>query len=138
MTTIDKTYYNCIMKIQNKKISMISAIAKTFLKSTSILILLSISSCEKENIEYRYEVTGTSGSYSVTIQNSDNNTQQWSSVGNGWWYKWTQTGTRWLYVSAQNNQSSGNVTVKIIRAGKVIAENTGYGGYSIATVDGNY
>ena len=126
------------MKIQNKKISMISAIAKTFLKSTSILILLSISSCEKENIEYRYEVTGTSGSYSVTIQNSDNNTQQWSSVGNGWWYKWTQTGTRWLYVSAQNNQSSGNVTVKIIRAGKVIAENTGYGGYSIATVDGNY
>ena len=105
----------------------------------SITILaIFLNSCQKENIEYRYEVTGTSGSYSVTIQNAENNTQQFSNVGNGWWYKWTQSGSRWLYVSAQNNRSTGNVTVKIIRGGRVVAENTSYGGYTIATVDGDY
>jgi hypothetical protein len=100
-------------------------------------VLFTFLSCEKE-ISYSYEVTGTSGNYSVTIQNTDNNTQQWSTVGNGWKYNWTQTGTRWLYLSAQNNNSTGNVTVKIYRGSKVVAENTSYGGYSIATVDGDY
>ena len=104
------------------------------------LLIISIFGCKKEevNVEYKYEVTGTGGSYNVTLQNTDNNTQQYSNVGNTWWYKWTQTGTRWLYVSAQNNNSTGNVTVKIYRAGKVVAENTSYGGYTIATIDGDY
>jgi hypothetical protein len=112
-----------------KKITQFLAIA---------FLSLAFQSCQKENLEYKYEVTGTSGSYSVTIQNAENNTQQFSNVGNGWWYKWTQSGSRWLYVSAQNNRSTGNVTVKIYRAGKVVAENTSYGGYTIATVDGDY
>ena len=108
-----------------------------------IVIALSIftfSGYQKEEVavEYKYEVTGTSGDYSVTMQNTDNNTQQFSNVGNGWLYKWTQTTTRWLYLSAQNNSSSGNVTVRIYRDGKVVAENTSYGGYTIATVDGYY
>ena len=88
--------------------------------------------------KYKYEVTGTSGSYSVTIENADNNTQQFSSVGNGWYYSWTQTGTRWLYLSAQNNNGTGNVTVNIYKNDKKIATNTSYGGYTIATVDGTY
>jgi hypothetical protein len=112
---------------------------KTILKSIFNLLLffLLIVGCKKE-ASYKYEVTGTSGSYSVTIQNSDDNTQQWSKVGNGWTYIWSQTGERWLYVSAQNNNSTGNVTVKIIKNGKVITQNTSYGGYSIATASGNY
>ena len=117
---------------------MLKKTIKTNLLIFCSLFVVALFSCEKEEIEYRYEVTGTSGSYSVTIQNTDNNTQQWSDVGNGWWYKWTQNGTRWLYVSAQNNRSTGDVTVKIIRGGKIVAQNTSYGGYSIATVDGNY
>jgi hypothetical protein len=106
-----------------------------------LFVLMNVSSCTKyeaTNSEYKYEVSGTSGSYSVTIQNTDNNTQQWSSVSNGWNYSWTQTGTRWLYLSAQNNTANGNVTVKIIRGGKVVASNTSYGAYSIATVSGDY
>jgi hypothetical protein len=86
----------------------------------------------------------------MTIQNTSDNTQQWSSVGNGWVYSWTQkltvdgdgtpleNQTRWLYVSAQNNNSSGDVTVKIYRNNVVVATNTGYGAYTIATVSGNY
>lgn len=111
-----------------------------FILAVILLTSFTFSSCEEEQValEYKYEVTGTSGDYSVTIQNSDDNTQQYSNVGNGWWYKWTQTGTRWLYVSAQNNKSTGNVTVRIYRAGKVISENTSYGGYTIATASGEY
>ena len=43
--------------------------------------LVTISSCgkyESSNSQYKYEVTGTSSDYSVTIQNTDDNTQQWS------------------------------------------------------------
>jgi len=120
------------------------------------LVCLVISSCSKEDLTkevtypYRYEVTGTGGDYSMTIQNTSDNTQQWSSVGNGWVYSWTQkltvdgngtpleNQTRWLYVSAQNNSSTGNVTVKIYRNNVVVATNTGYGAYAIATVSGSY
>lgn len=114
------------------------------MKKVSLLLLLItlafLYSCElvETEKEYKYEVTGTGGSYSVTIQNDKDDTQQYSKVGNGWWYKWNQTGERWLYVSAQNNNSSGNVTVKIIRDGKVVKTNTSYGGYSIATASGTY
>jgi len=100
-----------------------------------------ITSCESfepSSSEYSYEVSGSSGSYSVTLQNTDDNTQQWASVNSGWYYSWKQSGTRWLYISAQNNLSSGNVTVKIIKDGQVVASNTSYGGYSIATVSGEY
>ena len=102
-----------------------------------VLAILLLTSCTKEK-SYTYEVTGTSGSYSVTLQNSDDNTQQWANVGNGWVYKWSQKGTRWLYLSAQNNNSSGNVTVRILINGKIVAENTSVGGYTIATVSGDY
>jgi hypothetical protein len=104
------------------------------------LMMITLSSCSDEfdEVEYRYEVSGTSGNYSVTIQNADDNTQQYGSVGSGWWYKWDQSGTRFLYVSAQNNNESGNVTVKIIRNGKVLQTNTSEGGYTIATVSGEF
>jgi hypothetical protein len=114
---------------------------KIFYAFVLLLSLYNVTSCTKYEAtksEYKYEVSGTSGSYSVTLQNVDNNTQQWSSVSNGWYYGWTQTGTRWLYLSAQNNIANGNVTVKIIKDGKVVATNTSYGAYSIATVSGDY
>jgi hypothetical protein len=114
---------------------------KNFIKLFVIAVsIIAFTGCEKDEveIEYKYEVTGTSGSYGVTIQNADGVTQQYSAVGNGWSYKWTQTGTRWLYLSSQNNNSTGNVTVRIYKAGKIVAENTSYGGYTIANVNGDY
>jgi hypothetical protein len=105
-----------------------------------LLFLLLLTSCvaEEQPTPYEYRVSGSSGSYSVTLQNAYDNTQQWDPVGNGWWYKWTQTGTRWLYISAQNNQDFGNVTVQIVKNGQVVASNTSYGAYTIATVSGRY
>lgn len=116
------------------------------------LLFMGCKKWEEVTYQYKYEITGTSGEYSVTIQNTDNNTQQWSSVRNGWNYTWNQTlsadkksgdpfdenQTRWLYLSAQNSQSQGNVTVSIYRNNKIVATNTGFGGFSIATVSGDY
>jgi hypothetical protein len=124
-----------------KSISKFTPKQEMTMKKLFLIILIAASSCTVEDTPtpYEYRVSGTSGSYSVTLQNAYDNTQQYSNVGNGWWYKWTQTGgTRWLYVSAQNNKSTGNVTVQIVRAGKVVASNTSYGGYTIATVSGRY
>lgn len=96
-------------------------------------------SCEY-SYEFSYEVTGTANDYSVTLEGAPSGTVQYANVGSGWWYKWTRTGeaTRFLYFSAQNNTSAGSVTVKIIKDGVTIAENTSVGGYVIATVSGDY
>ena len=83
-------------------------------------------------------MSGTSGNYSITCEGAPSGTVQYSNVGSGWAYSWTQTGTRWLYMSAQNNNSSGSVTVKIIRDGEVLAQQTSSGAYVIATVSGTH
>jgi hypothetical protein len=104
------------------------------------LLWVAISGCTKESMQsdYKYEVSGTAGDYSITCEGAPSGTVQYSNVGSGWAYTWKQTGTRWLYMSAQNNTDSGTVTVKIIRNGKVLAQQTSSGAYVIATVDGEY
>ena len=125
------------------------------------LFLFLISSCETQNTdpitkkvtwEYKYEVTGVgSNDFSITLENTNGQTQQWATVNSGWWYKWNQTltvdennvpvenQTRWLYFSAQDNTGkASNVTVKIYRNNQVVSQNTSYGGYTIATVSGNF
>jgi uncharacterized lipoprotein NlpE involved in copper resistance len=104
------------------------------------VIFMTFLGCSKESIEsiYQYEVSGSAGNYGITCEGAPSGTVQYSDVGSGWTYKWTQTGTRWLYMSAQNNTNSGSVTVKIIRDGKVVAQQTSSGAYVIATVDGTY
>jgi len=104
------------------------------------VVLITITGCSKESMEsdYKYEVSGSAGDFSITCEGAPSGTVQYANVGSGWAYTWTQTGTRWLYMSAQNNTSSGSVTVKIIRNGKVLAQQTSSGAYVIATVDGTY
>ena len=93
--------------------------------------------CKKDNV-YSYQVSGTANNYDVTIEASPSGTAQYSNVVSGWKYTWTQSGQRFLYVSAQNNNDNGTVTVSIIKNSKVIATNTSSGAYVIATVDGTY
>ena len=123
------------------------------------LTCLVISSCSKEVLtknvtyEYRYEVTG--GNYSVIYKNNNNYIEQLPSVDSLWVYSWTQELTvtdnaesipvdlepnplSWLYISDTNNNQTGNITVKIYRNNVVVATNTGYGGYTIATISGEY
>lgn len=104
------------------------------------VVLMVITGCSKESMQsnYKYEVSGSAGDFSITCEGAPSGTVQYANVGSGWAYTWTQTGTRWLYMSAQNNTGSGTVTVKIIRDGKVLAQQTSSGAYVIATVDGTY
>jgi hypothetical protein len=110
-----------------------------------ILLLVTITlivSCTKEDIthNYYYEVSGSANNYDVTIEAAPSGTSQYTNVGSGWKYSWTQTGegTRFLYLSAQNNNSSGTVIVKIVKDGGILATNTSSGAYVIASVDGSY
>jgi PBP1b-binding outer membrane lipoprotein LpoB len=125
------------------------------------LTCLLISSCSKEPMdsgtkevtyEYKYEVTG--GNYSVVYKNNNNYIEQLPSADSVWVYSWNQQLTvtkteeipvdlqpnplRWLYISATNNNQTGDITVKIYRNNIVVATKTGYGGYSIATISGEY
>lgn len=85
---------------------------------------------------YRYEVTGDSESYHITLKNADDNMQEFDVNRSGiWWYEWEQTGTRSLYIKAQDKTSSGSVTVRIVKDGKTVKENTDVG---TATVSGTY
>ena len=106
----------------------------------TLLLVTLFTACSKDDgpNSYQYEVSGTAGNYSITCEGAPSGTVQFSNVGNGPVYKWTQTGTRWLYLSAQNNTSNGSVTVKITKNGTVIAQQTSYGAYVIATVSGTY
>ena len=98
--------------------------------------------CKKEDVthNYAYEVSGTANNYNMTIEAAPTGTAQYSNVGSGWKYTWTQVNDnpRFLYVSAQNQNSTGTVIVKIIKDGTVLATNTSSGAYVIATVSGTY
>lgn len=93
--------------------------------------------------EVLYEVEGTASSVSITIE-APGGTQQGADKAVP---LTTQTGKRGLtfffepgsfvYISAQNQDSSGSVTCRITVDGVVIAENTSSGGYTIATCKGS-
>jgi len=122
------------------------------------LTCLLISSCSKETgtkevtYEYKYEVTG--GNYSLVYKNNNNYIEELPSVDSVWVYSWNQQLTvtkteeipvdlppnplRWLYISATNNNPTGDIIIKIYRNNVVVATTTGYGGYSIATISGEY
>ncbi len=111
-----------------------------FVLSTSILFL---SSCNKDKqtsssnqVQYKYEVTGTGGPLSVTYKDENNQMVTEANIGSGWNYTWNQSGTRWLYLSGQNN-SSGNVTVRIYRDGVSLGTTIQPAGYP-AIIEGQY
>lgn len=110
-----------------------------FILSLTILVfsILSCSLCKDSNKlntdkEIRYEVTGTSGYVSVTVSNGSGGTEQFNEVTTPW-KKTYITKSGHLYVSAQNQRSSGSVVVKIYVDGKVVKESSSEGEYCIAS-----
>ena len=83
-----------------------------------------------------YKVTGTCGNVSLTYENSSGGTSQISSATLPWTYTFTASGYTFLYVSAQNNNSSGTVTAEIDVNGSVYKTSTSSGAYVIATSSG--
>lgn len=81
-----------------------------------------------------YIVEGTSA-YMITINNKDDNIQQWSEVSLPWSHSFETNDLRsFMYVSAQNYGEGSSITVKLLIDGEVVEENTSFGDYVIATV----
>jgi hypothetical protein len=90
----------------------------------------------------KYEITGTASSVSITMENSGGNTEQFSSVSLPWSTAFTVTLNDkydwfFVYVSAQNNGSSGAVTATIYKDNHVLETATSSGAYVIATASGS-
>jgi len=84
-----------------------------------------------------YEISGTASSVNVTLNNSTGGTEQYSTVLLPKKYSYTTFSDSFLYISAQNNGSSGSVTVKIFLYGKLFKTSTSSGAYVIATASGS-
>lgn len=82
--------------------------------------------------EIKYEITGSARSVSVTLSNGEGGTEQFNDVSVPW-KKTYSIKNGFVYLSAQNQGSSGTVTVKIYVDGKVIKESSSSGEYVIAS-----
>jgi hypothetical protein len=60
-----------------------------------------------------YTITGTAVTVDVTLNNSDGGTSQYTGVSVPHTYTYPDIKDWFLYISAQNNGSSGSVTVSI-------------------------
>jgi len=100
----------------------------------SLMFLCLFLGCDLFEMDVKYTVTGSGGSFDVTINNKDDGTSQFDNVSSGWEYSFTTDDCDFfLYVSAQNQNSSGSVTTKIFVDGDKKKSSTSSGGYVIAS-----
>ncbi len=92
---------------------------------------------EAERLYYRIQSNCSAG-VDITYSNANGDTTQQSNQGNGWYYSFVPRSGQHLYLSAQNQCSSGYVTVKFVKDGVTLRENTSTGGYVIATVSARW
>ncbi|MDR2581458.1 MAG: hypothetical protein LBC85_10770 [Fibromonadaceae bacterium] len=106
-----------------------------------ILLCLSVMGCgwlDGEDIKIKYEVTGTASSVYITMHNANGSIEELSDVSVPWSKELIAEGVfdgcfYPSYISAQNNGSSGSITVKIYKDGKEIQTATSIGAYVTAT-----
>ena len=119
---------------------------KKLLLLSVILTCLFFSSCEEmlglaKTKTIKYEVTGTASSVSLTLNNKNDGTEQYSSVPLPWEMSFDvsiDSGSYYFaYVSAQNNGTTGTVTAKIYVDGSEFKSATSSGAYVIATASGS-
>ena len=118
------------------------------LKLTVLLIIFALSCTDSlsdpfcyderisESYTVKYEVTGSANSVSLTIENSDGGTSQFSDKPLPWTYSFTSKYDTWIYCSAQNQGDAGTVIVKLYVNNEVFKQSTSEGAYVIATASG--
>jgi hypothetical protein len=86
-------------------------------------------------VEVVYSVTGSAGSVSITQRNVGGGTEQYDSSLPLSRSFWIRPGS-FLYISAQNNGDSGDVSCAITRSGRTVQTASSSGAYVIATCSG--
>ena len=109
----------------------IRSYSRFFIMIFAIMVLIGCS------IECEYKVTGTANTVDVTYSNESEGTSQESNVSVPWTYSFDGEEGQFVYISAQNQGTSGSVTVTIYRNGKKIEKSTSNGAYVIATASGS-
>jgi hypothetical protein len=92
--------------------------------------------CSTSPRSVTYRVDGTARSASLTYQNAQGGTQQ-ETVALPWEQPMTAQAGSFVYISAQNQGESGNVTVHIIVDGTEFKQSTARGAYAIASASGS-
>jgi len=96
---------------------------------------------EKSPIPVEYKVSCTTGLVDLTIENKDGGVSQFDDMATPWSYSFEvdnpEYGYFFVYVSAQNQQSSGTVTAQIYVDNSLYKTSTSTGAYVIATASGS-
>ncbi len=94
-----------------------------------------ISSVVNPQHSVTYRVTGSARSVDVTYQNGTGGTEQKSRVAVPWSYTFQATSGAFLYISAQNQGESGDLTTEIDVDGSSRKQANASGAYVIADVN---
>jgi hypothetical protein len=102
-----------------------------------LLACVLFASCDLATPFVSYRVTCDSGTVDITYETSGGGTSQAIGVSTPWNYflERPRNGD-FLYVSAQNKQDHGSITVEIRMGDRVYRTETSTGAYCIATVSG--
>ena len=88
------------------------------------------------DVEYR--VLGVRANI-ITISNSSEGTSQFGNVSLPWSYKFSgATPNQFLYVSAQNDLTTGCIRVQVFKRGSLFKDSESCGAYVIASASGGY
>lgn len=104
------------------------------MKHLSAIILVLFASCKKDLPEVGYVVTCSN--CDITYENKGGNTEQRTVTGS-WDYDFEAESGQFVYISAQNNNDNGTVSVRINVDGKSFKDGSSSGAYVIATASGS-
>ncbi len=102
-----------------------------------LLIMLVIFVGCSSNVEVEYSITGTAKSVSVTYESEGGGTSQESEVSLPWKMSFTGMIGDFVYVSAQNQNSTGSVKCTIYKNGSILETSESSGAYVISTASGS-
>jgi hypothetical protein len=98
-----------------------------------VALACNLSEFDNKTFNVEYTVDGTARSASLTYQNEQGGGEQ-ETVRLPWHAVFTVRRGQFLYISAQNQGESGDVTTQIKINGHVVKTATSRGAYTIATV----
>jgi len=97
--------------------------------------MILLCSCSIFSPEYTFKVSGTSGNYSVTY--TDNGGTSQYDTGNTEFKRNAISGDTYVLL-AQNNNSSGTVTVSCYLGSELLKTSTSSSSYGIASISGTW